>query len=93
MEDMVNRNVFEVIIASISGAVGFLYAWVTRNTLRANKMSELLASFREISKGQSIQIDDIKKDIKSVKGDVGQMKVELSVVLIRVNKVLDQLGE
>lgn len=93
MEEMVNRNVFEVIIASISGAVGFLYAWVTRNTIRANKMSELLASFREISKTQSIQIDEIKKDIKSVKMDVGQMKVELSVVLIRVNNVLDQLGE
>jgi len=49
-------------------------------------MSEHLASVKEIVNSQSKKVDKIEKD-------VGDMKVELAVVLIRVNKVLDQLGE
>ena len=98
--EAINRNVFEVIIASISGAIGFLYAWIMRNTLRTNKMSELLATLTAESKNQSSEIRDIKSDIKIIKHNVNEMKSVLTdwkatnnAVLIRVNKVLDQLGE
>ena len=98
MEEVVNRNVFDVIVASISGALGFLYAWVIRNTMRANKMSESVATMIEANKNQSKDINDIKNNIQGMRSDLDTMykaiakeKTDNNNILIRVNKVLKEL--
>jgi hypothetical protein len=46
--------------------VAFVLAWITRNTLRANKFSELMAANIEGDKMRDRAIDDIKSDVKSI---------------------------
>ena len=100
MEEVVNRNVFDVIAAAYAGATGFLYAWVTRNTMRANRMSVAVATMIEANKNQANDIRDLKVDIKAMKDNIDSMRAALidwketnNTVLIRVNKVLSQLED
>ena len=98
MEEVVNRNVFDVIISSILAAMGFLYAWIIRNTMRSNKTSISIATMIEANKNQSKDINDIKNNIQGMRSDLDTMykaiakeKTDNNNILIRVNKVLKEL--
>jgi hypothetical protein len=98
--EAVNKNLFEVVIGSLTAAITFIMAWLARNTIRANKYSELMAANIEGDKKRDEAIQDIKGDVYAIKQDVESMKLALidwketnNNTLIRVNKVLEQLGE
>ena len=50
MAENVEKNVFDAVISSMLGAIAFLYAWVIRNTTRANKTSVSVATILEAVK-------------------------------------------
>ena len=96
--EAVSKNVFEVVIGSITAGFTFLLAWITRNTLRSNKLNELMAANIEGDKKRDEAIKEIKQDVYSIKKDVESMKLALmdwketnNNTLIRVNKVLKAL--
>ena len=98
MEEVVNRNVFDVIMASYAGATAFLYAWIIRLTGISNKSREELSTIKEAIKNQSKDINDIKNNIQGMRSDLDTMykaiakeKTDNNNILIRVNKVLKEL--
>ena len=98
MEEVVNRNVFDVIISSILGSIAFITAWVIRNTVRANNTSVSIATMIEANKNQSKDINDIKNNIQGMRSDLDTMykaiakeKTDNNNIIIRVNKVLKEL--
>lgn len=92
---------FNWVIGSVWGVVGFIIAWVTRNTLRANKFSELMAANIEGDKMRDKAIDGIKSDVKSIDrkvdnivkcvGDQKEMYNSVHDLMIKQAKIIDDL--
>ena len=92
---------FNWVIGSMWGVVTFILAWITRNTLRANKFSELMAANIEGDKMRDKAIGDIKSDVKSIDrkvdnivkcvGDQKEMYNSIHDLMIRQSKIIDEL--
>jgi len=92
---------FNWVIGSIFGVVGFILAWITRNTLRANKVNELMAANIEGDKMRDRAIDGIKSDVKSINrkvdsivrcvGEQKEMYNSVHDLMIRQAKIIDEL--
>lgn len=89
----VDKNIFQTVIGFVWGAIAFVIAWVTRNTLRANKTNELIAAITERNHAQDQVINEVRRDVKEMKLALLDWKETNNNTLIRVNKVLKELGE
>ena len=74
MAEGVEKNFFDAIISSILGSIAFLYAWVIRNTTRANKTSVSVATILEAVKNLSRENGEMKKDLTTIRNDMDTVK-------------------
>ena len=70
MAENIEKNYFDAIISSMLGAIAFLYAWVIRNTTRANKTSISVATILEAVKNLSRENSEMKKDLTVIRNDM-----------------------
>ena len=74
MAEGVEKNVFDVIMSSILASMAFLYAWITRLTVGANKTSISVATILEAIKNLSKEVAEMKKDSTIIRNDIDTVK-------------------
>lgn len=75
MPENVDKDIFDVVAASIWGSLAFLYAWVIRNTFKINKTTEDLIKNDAMDIGLQESVREIKESIHDMKQSIDQMKL------------------